>query len=109
VTEQTHWTEREPQTEAEWAEYYYAHREDFNDGEIIPSPIKRGPGRPSTGLSATITVRFTPEEAQIIYRLADEANTTLSEIVREAVRSLDAHRAATTSDSVAGTKPAADG
>jgi hypothetical protein len=98
--------EREPQTEAEWAAYYQAHKDEVNDWEVVPSPIKRPRGRPSTGLSATITVRFTPEEAEIIYRLADEANTTLSEIVREAVRSLDAHRVATNSSPAAATKPA---
>jgi hypothetical protein len=86
-------TEENRQTEEELAEYYYAHRNDLDDLEEVPPPGKRRPGRPNTGLSATITVRFTPEEAQIIYRLAHEDGVTLSEIVREAVRSIEAYRA----------------
>ena len=93
--------EREPRTDDEWADYYQAHRDEIDEWEEVPSPIKRRTGRPSRGLSATITVRFTPEEAHIIYRLADEDRTTLSEIVREAVRSLGAHRGAVNSSPTA--------
>jgi hypothetical protein len=84
-------TEREPQTEQELAAYYYAHRDDPDEWEDPQPAPRRGPGRPSKGLSATITVRFTPDEAAIIYRVADEEKTTLSEVVRAAVRSLDSH------------------
>jgi hypothetical protein len=97
-------TNTRPQSEQELADYYYAHRDELDDLEVVPPP-HRGPGRPSRGLSATITVRLTPEVAEIVYRHADEANTTLSEIVREAVRSLDAHRVATNSSPAAATKP----
>jgi len=84
--------ERQPRTEKELAEYFYAHRDELDDLEEVPAPVRK-PGRPSQGLSTTVTVRFTPEEAQIIYDLAHDRGGTLSDVVREAVRSLGVKRA----------------
>lgn len=44
------------------------------------------PSAPKGGLSATITVRFSPEEASAIRGLAKETSVSYSNIVRTAVR-----------------------
>jgi hypothetical protein len=86
---------KDPQNEKELAAYSYAHRDELDNLEEVPSPPRKL-GRPSKGLSATITVRFTPDEAQIIYGLAQDGGVTLSDVVREAVRELGAQRASAT-------------
>jgi hypothetical protein len=81
-------TTKEPQTEQEWAEFYQAHKDDpelWEEPE--PAPRGRRPGRPSQGMTETITVRFTPAEAEIIRQAAAaEEGMTFSEAVRRAVR-----------------------
>jgi hypothetical protein len=65
------------------AAYFEARRDDPDEwGDAVeaePTPRR-------TGLAATITVRFTEEEAAAIRRLAKEADLTYSEIVRRAVQ-----------------------
>ena len=77
----------QPRTEAELAAYYEAHRDDPNEWEELPSPspLKRSRGRPSRGFRATITVRFTEAEAELIRREASRTESTYSEVVRRAV------------------------
>ena len=69
--------------EKEWAKFYREHKDDpdiWGEPEEGPPPSRRG------GLSATITVRFSPEEAAEIRGLAQELNVPYSEIIRRAVR-----------------------
>lgn len=67
------------------AEFYQAHRDDPDVwGEPEEPPQRKR--RPGAGLEATITVRFSAEEAETIRRLAKEAGLTYSEIVRRAVQ-----------------------
>src|SRR5688572_9503381 len=77
----------ETMSEAEVAAYYQEHKDDPDLwGEPIAPPVKRG--RPSQGLRATITVRFTEEEAELIRRAARTSDASYSEVVRRAVRAL---------------------
>jgi hypothetical protein len=68
--------------ERDWAKFYREHKDDpdmWGEPEEGPAPTRRG------GLSVTITVRFSPEEASAIRGLAQELNISYSEIVRRAV------------------------
>lgn len=68
---------------SEDAAFYEAHRDDSNPwGE--PEDPGEAPRR--TGLTATIAVRFSAEEAEAIRRAAREAGLTYSEVVRKAVQ-----------------------
>jgi hypothetical protein len=69
--------------EKNWARYYQEHKDDpdsWGEPEEDAPPTRRG------GLSATITVRFSPEEASAIREVAQELDLSYSEIVRRAVR-----------------------
>jgi len=69
--------------EMDWAKFYREHKDDpdiWGEPEEGSPPARRG------GLSATITVRFSPEEASAIRGLAQELDLSYSEIVRRAVR-----------------------
>jgi hypothetical protein len=75
----------EPKTEQEWADYYQAHKDDPDLwGEPVPAP-KNARGRPSRGMGARISVRFTPEEMAGIREGAAASGLTYSEFVRRAV------------------------
>ncbi len=69
--------------ERDWAKFYREHKD---DPEIWGEPEEDAPPPRSGGLSATITVRFSPEEATDLRELAEEMGATYSEIVRLAVR-----------------------
>jgi hypothetical protein len=85
---------REPQTEQEWADYYQAHKDDPDEwGDPVPAP-KRRPGRPSEGRSVAFTVRFTPEEFELIARDAELHELRYSEAIRRAVRLLSSNESA---------------
>ena len=69
--------------EKDWAKFYRDHKDDsgiWGEPEEGPPPARR------SGLSATITVRFSPEEASAIRGVAQELDVSYSEIVRRAVR-----------------------
>ena len=69
--------------ERDWAKFYREHKDDpdmWGEPEEGPTPTRRG------GLSVTITVRFSPEEASAIRRLARELDVSYSEIVKRAVK-----------------------
>jgi hypothetical protein len=71
--------------ERDKAAFYQQHKDDpevWGEREADTPVVRRG------GLSATITVRFSPEEASAIRGLAQELNISYSEIVRRAVRKL---------------------
>lgn len=74
--------------ERERAAYYQAHR-DSGELEEVASPVTKGK-RPR--LSASITVRFSPEEAEIIRAAARAGEGSYSDVVRAAVRQLAAPR-----------------
>ena len=78
----------EHMNEKERAEYYQANKDSL-DIEQTESPVLEG-RRPR--LSASITVRFSPEEADIIRRVAKDSNSSYSDVVRSAVRHLAAPR-----------------
>jgi hypothetical protein len=65
------------------ATYYQDHKD---DPEIWGEPEEDAPRTSKGALSATISVRFSPEEAAAIRELAQELNLSYSEIVRRAVR-----------------------
>lgn len=70
-------------SEREEAARYRAHKDDpemWGTGEKFDMPHRK------KGLSATITVRFSPEEADSIRRAAQSKSVSYSDIVREAVR-----------------------
>ena len=71
-------------SEKERAAYYQDHK-DSADLEEVPSPVIEGK-RPR--LSASITVRFSPEEAGIIRRAAQASGSSYSDIIRSAIRQL---------------------
>ncbi len=65
------------------AAYYDAHRDDPDEwGDPIEPPVARN----RKNLTATITVRFSAEEAEGIRRKAKAAGITYSEVVRKAVQ-----------------------
>jgi hypothetical protein len=70
--------------EKDWAAFYEQHKDNpaeiWGEPEVGPPPGRRRP------LSATITVRFSPEEATAIRELAKELGVSYSDIVRRAVR-----------------------
>jgi hypothetical protein len=69
--------------EKDWAKFYQDHKDDpevWGEPEEDAPPVRKG------GLSATITVRFSSEEASAIRGLAQELDLSYSEIVRRAVR-----------------------
>ncbi len=65
------------------AAFYQQHKD---DPEIWGEPDEDAPTARRGGLSATITVRFSPEEVSEIRELAQELDVPYSEIVRRAVR-----------------------
>jgi|SRR5215211_9006409 len=69
--------------EKDWAKFYQDHKD---DPEVWGEPEEDAPPTRRGGLSATITVRFSPEEASAIRVLAQELDLSYSEIVRRAVR-----------------------
>ena len=71
--------------ERERAAFYEAHKQDGDVWEEVEPPKPRI-GRPTRGLKATITVRFTEEEADLIRREAQATGATYSEVVRNAIR-----------------------
>ncbi len=69
--------------EKSWATFYQDHKD---DPEIWGEPEEEAPRTSKAGLSATISVRFSAEEAAAIRELAQELNLSYSEVVRRAVR-----------------------
>ena len=69
--------------ERDKAAFYQQHKD---DPEVWGEPEVGAPPTPRGGLSATITVRFSPEEATAIRELAKELGVSYSDIVRRAVR-----------------------
>jgi len=69
--------------ERDKAAFYQQHKD---DPEVWGEPEENAPSTRRGGLSATITVRFSPEEASAIRGLAQELAVPYSEIVRRAVR-----------------------
>lgn len=67
----------EEMTEAELAEYYYAHRADLA-GEEVPS---RSPER----MDVMISARFTPSEAAQLRAAAERAGMSVSAFLRQRV------------------------
>ncbi|MPZ13341.1 MAG: ribbon-helix-helix protein, CopG family [Chloroflexi bacterium] len=70
-------------TENERAAFYEAHKDDpdvWEPTEGAATPRGRGE------MTATITVRFSAEEAETIRRRAKESGSTYSEVIRDAVR-----------------------
>lgn len=65
------------------AAFYQQHKD---DPEVWGEPEENAPPTRRSGLSATITARFSPEEASAIRELAQEIGVPYSEIVRRAVR-----------------------
>lgn len=67
----------------EEAAYYEAHRDDPEEwGDPIEAPIVA----PKSGLAISVTVRFSPEDAEAIRATARLENKTYSEVVRTAVQ-----------------------
>jgi hypothetical protein len=66
------------------AAYYEAHKDDETLWGEPEAPAQEQPRR---GLAATITVRFSVDEAERIRRVAEESGVTYSEVVRRAVQS----------------------
>jgi len=73
------------ENERQRAAFYQTHKDDEDMWEDVEPP-KRRKGRPTKGLKATITVRFTEEEADTIRREAQATGATYSEVVRNAIR-----------------------
>src|SRR5438093_634260 len=65
------------------AAFYEAHKD---DPELWGEPEQPKAKRRRSGLSATITVRFSADEAAAIRRVAHEMKLTYSEVVRKAVQ-----------------------
>ena len=63
--------------------FYQQHKD---DPEVWGEPEEGAPPARRGALSATITVRFSPEEASAIRSLAQELDVSYSDIVRRAVR-----------------------
>ena len=75
-------------TEAEQAAYFQAHKDDEDQWEDLSAPIESKRRRKSRDLSAVITVRFTPEEAELVRHESKRLGLPYSEIVRRAVQHL---------------------
>jgi crotonobetainyl-CoA:carnitine CoA-transferase CaiB-like acyl-CoA transferase len=76
------WEVKGMSEEKDWAEFYQQHKDDpemWGAPEPSTSPARRG------SLRATITVRFSPEEASEIRELAKKLDVTYSDVVRRAV------------------------
>jgi hypothetical protein len=69
--------------EKNWARFYQEHKD---DPEVWGEPEEDKPPTRKGGLSATISVRFSPEEAAAIREVAQELDVPYSEVVRRAVR-----------------------
>jgi hypothetical protein len=69
--------------ERDKAAFYQQHKD---DPDIWGEPEEDTPPARKGGLSAVITVRFSPEEASAIRELAQELDVPYSAIVRRAVR-----------------------
>jgi hypothetical protein len=69
--------------EKDWAAFYEQYKD--NPEEIWGEPEEGPPQTRRRGLSATITVRFSAEEASGIRKLAKELDVSYSDIVRMAV------------------------
>jgi hypothetical protein len=67
----------------ESAEFYQAHKDDPDVWEEPDPAVKR---RRRTAPSATLTVRFSPDEVANMRRVAKERGMSYSDVVREAVR-----------------------
>jgi hypothetical protein len=67
--------------EKERAQYYQAHKDDEDEwGE----PERPPPAAPKRRLASMISVRFSPDEADIVRRAAEDADESLSHFVRKA-------------------------
>lgn len=73
------------ESEAERAAFYQAHKDDPDVWGELERPARRGPKK---RLTATITVRFSPDESDLIRREAERTGSNYSEVVRRAVRAL---------------------
>jgi predicted transcriptional regulator len=69
--------------ERDWAKFYQEHRD---DPDMWGEPEEEAQAAPKSGLSATVTVRFSPEEASEMRRWAKKLDLTYSTLVRTAVR-----------------------
>lgn len=69
--------------EQERAAFYQAHKD---DPRIWGDAQERDKPRQRKNLSATITVRFSPEEADLIRHMAEERGASYSDIIREAIK-----------------------
>lgn len=67
---------------AEEAAYFQAHKDDPEDWN---GPIEAPVVAPRDGLAISVTVRFSPEEANALRHTARQERKTFSQIVREAV------------------------
>jgi hypothetical protein len=74
---------QEMSEEKTWARFFQDHKDDPG---IWGEPEEDAPRASKGALSATISVRFSPEEAAAIRDLAQDLNLSYSEIVRRAVR-----------------------
>ena len=73
------------ESDAERAAFYQAHKHDPEGWAELERPKRRGREK---RLISTITVRFSPEETDLIRREAERTNSTYSEVVRRAVHAL---------------------
>lgn len=71
--------------ERDRAAYYQAHRD---DDDVWGEPERSAESLDHHNLAATITVRFSPDEAADIRDLAREHRVSYSDVVRTAVRQL---------------------
>ncbi len=69
-------------SEQERAAFYQAHKDDPN---VWGEAGKRDAPRQRGSLGATITVRFSPQDADLIRRVADAKGMSYSDVVRAAV------------------------
>ncbi len=69
--------------DSETANFYQQHKDDPN---VWGDADNQVPAHSRKGLEATITVRFSSEEAALIRGLAKRDNLTASEVVRAAVK-----------------------
>ena len=69
--------------ERDWAKFYQEHRD---DPDMWGEPEEGARAAPKSGLSATITVRFSSEEASEVRRWAKKLDLSYSTLVRTAVR-----------------------